>query len=331
MSSNLSTSSCLMNSPRSLRSNSSSTRSSMLGAAKIWATPSAIAVFPTPGSPMRQGLFFLRRTSVRSAALTSSSRPWTGSSSPRMAISVRSVPTSLNVGVDDAPSPLPVTSCGPSSPLDPAASGYLISMTNRRQNSAALKVELSTPSMRRNTASAPLANPRSSTMASTSSGTLPWAASNPNSANSTCSALTVGESNESAICPAWVNTRFSGGANGNSTSLAFLFIFNNCGDIVNIFPFLPFSSPSTSSSPISSSRNMCSTVSLAFLNVIPYCFNVLLARSGRSMMPMVMTSHPTLGWARRADSPWAVTSEPMHSSDIRSKIMEREDDEVVRR
>ena len=50
------------------------------------------------------------------------------------------------------------------------------------------------------------------------------------------------------------------------------------------------------------------------------------------MMPMVITSHPTEGWPRRADSPWAVTSPPMHSSDIRSKIMEsEEDDDVVRR
>lgn len=47
------------------------------------------------------------------------------------------------------------------------------------------------------------------------------------------------------------------------------------------------------------------------------------ALSGRSMIPMVMTSHPTEGWARRADSFWAVTSDPMHSSDMRSKIMER--------
>lgn len=40
-----------------------------------------------------------------------------------------------------------------------------------------------------------------------------------------------------------------------------------------------------------------------------------------------MTSHPTLGWERRADSVWAVTSEPMHSSDIRSKIMESEEED----
>ena len=71
----------------------------MDGAARICATPSAIAVFPTPGSPMRHGLFFLLRTSVRIAFRISSSRPNTGSSSPRTARSVRSTPTSDNVGV----------------------------------------------------------------------------------------------------------------------------------------------------------------------------------------------------------------------------------------
>lgn len=43
-------------------------------------------------------------------------------------------------------------------------------------------------------------------------------------------------------------------------------------------------------------------------------------------MPRVMTSHPTVDWERRADSFCAVTREEMHSSDIRSKIMEREED-----
>lgn len=41
------------------------------------------------------------------------------------------------------------------------------------------------------------------------------------------------------------------------------------------------------------------------------------------MIPRVMTSHPTVDWERRADSFWAVTRLLMHSSDIRSKIMER--------
>lgn len=45
------------------------------------------------------------------------------------------------------------------------------------------------------------------------------------------------------------------------------------------------------------------------------------------MTPSVMTSHPTVGCERRADSFWAVTSEEMHSSDIRSKIMQSDDDD----
>ena len=48
-----------------------------------WASPSTTAVFPTPGSPIRQGLFFVRRISV--------SRPITGSSLPSLAIWVRSL------------------------------------------------------------------------------------------------------------------------------------------------------------------------------------------------------------------------------------------------
>ena len=45
------------------------------------------------------------------------------------------------------------------------------------------------------------------------------------------------------------------------------------------------------------------------------------------MMPSVMTSHPTVGCERRADSFWAVTREEMHSSDIRSKIIQSDDDD----
>jgi len=39
-------------------------------------------------------------------------------------------------------------------------------------------------------------------------------------------------------------------------------------------------------------------------------------------MPMVIISVPTVGWPRRAASFWAVTRAPMHSSDMRSKIIE---------
>ena len=57
-----------------------------------WASPSTMAVLPTPGSPIRTGLFFVRRDSTWIVRRTSSSRPITGSSLPRRACSVRSRP-----------------------------------------------------------------------------------------------------------------------------------------------------------------------------------------------------------------------------------------------
>ncbi len=57
-----------------------------------WASPSAIAVLPTPGSPMSTGLFFVRRLSTWMTRRISSSRPMTGSSTPLRASSVRSRP-----------------------------------------------------------------------------------------------------------------------------------------------------------------------------------------------------------------------------------------------
>ena len=54
------------------------------------ASPSTIAVFPTPGSPISTGLFFVRRASTCTTRRISSSLPITGSSLPRRASSVRS-------------------------------------------------------------------------------------------------------------------------------------------------------------------------------------------------------------------------------------------------
>ena len=54
-----------------------------------WAIPSAIAVLPTPGSPMSMGLFFVLRESICKTRLISSSRPITGSSFPFRAISFK--------------------------------------------------------------------------------------------------------------------------------------------------------------------------------------------------------------------------------------------------
>ena len=53
------------------------------------ARPSTIAVFPTPGSPSRIGLFFVRRERIWSTRLISSSRPITGSILPCRARSFR--------------------------------------------------------------------------------------------------------------------------------------------------------------------------------------------------------------------------------------------------
>ena len=52
--------------------------------------PSATAVLPTPGSPMRTGLFLVRRDRIWMARRISSSRPMTGSSFPSRAAAVRS-------------------------------------------------------------------------------------------------------------------------------------------------------------------------------------------------------------------------------------------------
>ena len=55
-----------------------------------WASPSANAVLPTPGSPTRQGLFFWRRHRISTIRSSSASRQNTGSSSPSSARRVRS-------------------------------------------------------------------------------------------------------------------------------------------------------------------------------------------------------------------------------------------------
>src|ERR1019366_6281582 len=56
------------------------------------ANPSTIAVLPTPGSPIKTGLFFVRRESTWITRRISSSRPIPGSSLFCSAISVRSRP-----------------------------------------------------------------------------------------------------------------------------------------------------------------------------------------------------------------------------------------------
>ena len=56
----------------------------------LWARPSTMAVLPTPDSPMRTGLFLVRRCNTWMVRLISASRPMTGSSSPFSARSVTS-------------------------------------------------------------------------------------------------------------------------------------------------------------------------------------------------------------------------------------------------
>ena len=55
------------------------------------ASPSTIALFPTPGSPIKTGLFFLRRHKISITRWISDSRPTTASNLPSAAARVKSV------------------------------------------------------------------------------------------------------------------------------------------------------------------------------------------------------------------------------------------------
>ena len=61
------------------------------------ANPSTTAVLPTPGSPMRTGLFFVLRERILITFRISESRPMTGSIFCSLALSTRSVPYLFNV------------------------------------------------------------------------------------------------------------------------------------------------------------------------------------------------------------------------------------------
>ena len=63
-----------------------------------WASPSTMAVLPTPGSPMRTGLFFVRRDSTCMTRSISFSRPMTGSSLWSRASAVRLRPNWSSTG-----------------------------------------------------------------------------------------------------------------------------------------------------------------------------------------------------------------------------------------
>mmetsp|Transcript_7337 Transcript_7337/g.24361 ORF Transcript_7337/g.24361 Transcript_7337/m.24361 type:complete len:213 (-) Transcript_7337:703-1341(-) len=68
-----------------------------LSAAIKLANPSAIAVFPTPGSPIKHGLDFRLLTKILTALFVSSSLPNTGSNSPFLAIAVKSTEHCANI------------------------------------------------------------------------------------------------------------------------------------------------------------------------------------------------------------------------------------------
>ena len=63
------------------------------------ANPSAIADLPTPGSPIRIGLFFFLRLSIWAMRSSSFSRPTMGSNLFSSAALVRSLPKFSNAGV----------------------------------------------------------------------------------------------------------------------------------------------------------------------------------------------------------------------------------------
>src|SRR5713101_1442122 len=62
-------------------------------AATRWASPSTMAVLPTPARPMSAGLFLFWRSRMSTTRAISASRQRTGSRSPRRAWAVRSTPT----------------------------------------------------------------------------------------------------------------------------------------------------------------------------------------------------------------------------------------------
>ena len=92
------------------------------------ARPSTMALLPTPGSPMRMGLFFLRRFSICARRSISFSRPTTGSSSPSAAICVRSVPKLSSAGV--LLSCFFCTRTGTTLPSNPAKTGSISSSSS---------------------------------------------------------------------------------------------------------------------------------------------------------------------------------------------------------
>ena len=76
------------------------------------ASPSTMAVLPTPGSPISTGLFFFRRVSTSITRSISFARPIVGSSWPSAASCVRSRQKWSRAGVLDFFSPFGADGCG---------------------------------------------------------------------------------------------------------------------------------------------------------------------------------------------------------------------------
>ena len=84
----------------------------------LWAKPSAIAVLPTPGSPIKTGLFLVLLPSIWTTLSISACLPTTGSSFDSLANLVKFVPNSSNVAVFTLPllepAPDPTSAVSPS-------------------------------------------------------------------------------------------------------------------------------------------------------------------------------------------------------------------------
>ena len=87
-------------------------------AAIFCASPSAMADLPTPGSPMRHGLFLVRRPRICVTRMISLARPMQGSSLASSACLVRSDPNSSSVGVLDPPAAPPAPGAAPTASWD---------------------------------------------------------------------------------------------------------------------------------------------------------------------------------------------------------------------
>ena len=96
-------------------------RSGTLPATISWARPSAMAVLPTPASPMRTGLFLVRRQRIWMTRSISLVRPITGSMPPFLANSVRSRPNARRAGV---------LTCLPAPALPPPTSAASVSSSS---------------------------------------------------------------------------------------------------------------------------------------------------------------------------------------------------------